>query len=33
MALNETYVYLQQLKKDGRNRETLTSGVLYYSAA
>jgi len=33
MALNETYVYLQQLKKDGRIRETLTSGVLYYSAA
>ncbi|MBP7341102.1 MAG: MBL fold metallo-hydrolase [Smithellaceae bacterium] len=32
MALNETFVYLQQLRRDGQIRETLTNGVLYYTA-
>lgn len=32
MALNETYVYLQQLKHDGAIQETMINGVLCYSA-
>ncbi len=32
MALNETYVYLLELKKNGTIKETMTEGVLYYTA-
>lgn len=32
MALNETYVYLQALKRDGAIKEIQTDGVLYYTA-
>jgi glyoxylase-like metal-dependent hydrolase (beta-lactamase superfamily II) len=32
MALNETYVYLQELKRDAAIQETMENGVLYYSA-
>ncbi|MBP1711551.1 MAG: zn-dependent hydrolase, including glyoxylase [Deltaproteobacteria bacterium] len=32
MALNETYVYLQALKRDGAIQETMMNGVLCYSA-
>lgn len=32
MMLNETYVYLLELKKGGEIRETMTNGVLYYTA-
>ena len=32
MMLNETYVYLLELKKSGQIRETLTDGILYYTA-
>jgi len=32
MALNETYVYLQALKRDGAIQETMQNGILYYSA-
>jgi glyoxylase-like metal-dependent hydrolase (beta-lactamase superfamily II) len=33
MALNETYVYLQELKRDGAIRETMDNAVLYYTSA
>lgn len=33
MALNETYVYLQQLKKDGAIHESVSAGVIYYTSA
>ena len=32
MALNETYVYLQALKRDGVIKEVLDNGILYYKA-
>lgn len=32
MALNETYVYLQELKRDGAIEENARDGVLFYSA-
>ncbi|MEN6508263.1 MAG: MBL fold metallo-hydrolase [Smithella sp.] len=32
MALNETYVYLQALKRDGAIQETMQNGILCYSA-
>ena len=32
MALNEIYVYLQELKRDGTIKETLTDSVLFYTA-
>ena len=33
MALNETYVYLQELKRDGAIKENIIDGVLFYTAA
>ncbi len=33
MALNETYVYLQELKRDGVIKETIIGNVLFYTAA
>lgn len=33
MALNEIYVYLQELKRDGAVTETMVNGVLRYGAA
>jgi len=32
MALNETYVYLQELKRDGAIQENTRDGVLFYTA-
>ncbi|MRS03253.1 MBL fold metallo-hydrolase [bacterium] len=32
MALNETYVYLQELKRDGAIQESMMNGVLFYTA-
>ena len=32
MALNETHVYLQELKRDGTIKEMITDGVLFYTA-
>jgi hypothetical protein len=32
MALNETCVYLQELKREGAVRETMNHDVLYYVA-
>ncbi len=32
MALNETHVYLQELKRDGAIKETITDSVLFYTA-
>ncbi len=32
MALNDTYVYLQELKRDGVIRETMDNGILYYTS-
>jgi len=31
MALNETHVYLQELKRDGAIKEIITDGVLFYT--
>jgi len=33
MALNDTYVYLQVLKRDGVVRETMDDGIIYYTSA
>ncbi|PKN18509.1 MAG: hypothetical protein CVU71_13565 [Deltaproteobacteria bacterium HGW-Deltaproteobacteria-6] len=33
MALNETYVYLQELKRDGALKESLINDILFYTAA
>jgi glyoxylase-like metal-dependent hydrolase (beta-lactamase superfamily II) len=33
MALNETYVYLQELKRDGVIRETMNDHMLFYTAS
>ena len=33
MALNETYVYLQELKRDGAIQENMVDGVLFYTGA
>lgn len=33
MSLNETYVYLQELKRDGSVKENMVNDVIYYTAA
>ena len=32
MALNETYVYLKELQREGAVRETATGGIVYYTS-
>ncbi len=32
MALNETYVYLKELQREGALRETATGGIVYYTS-